>query len=193
MGTADQAIESPDPERRKLLAGATAAAGGLALAGASAPFLASLTPSERAKASGAPVETDIGSLTPGQLRTLEWRGKPVWILRRTPEMLASLKALRGVLIDPDSEVASQQPEYARNPARSVRDELYVSIALCTHLGCIPGYYPEPGSIQSDRPGGSTAPATDRNSISPVASTKARRPPPISLCRPTVSRAIRESS
>lgn len=153
MSTIDHPQSLPDEDRRKLLAGASAAVGGLALAGASVPFVASLWPSERAKASGAPVEVDIATLNPGELKTVEWRGKPVWLLRRTPAMLASLESVRGRLSDPDSTVASQQPEYARNPARSINPELFVTISLCTHLGCIPSYAPEPGSIESGWPGG----------------------------------------
>ena len=153
MSTIDHPQSLPDEERRRLLAGASAAAGGLALAGASVPFVASLWPSERARAQGAPVEVDIATLKPGELKTVEWRGKPVWILRRTPAMLSSLESVRGRLADPDSHVSSQQPEYARNPARSIEPELFVTVSLCTHLGCIPSYAPEPGSIQSDWPGG----------------------------------------
>jgi len=153
MATID-AVQSPaDEERRKLLTGATAAAGGIALAGASLPFLASLAPSERARAQGAPVEADIASLVPGELKTLEWRGKPVWLLRRTPAMLAGLESVRAQLTDPDSQVSSQQPEYARNPTRSINPELFVTVSLCTHLGCIPTYAPEPGSVGSAWPGG----------------------------------------
>jgi len=145
--------DEPDPARRKLLAGATGVVGGAALAGAISPFVASLAPSERAKSAGAPVSFDITPLRRGELHTIEWRGKPVWVLRRTPQMLASLKADENFLSDPDSEVSSQQPEYARNLARAIREDLFVTIALCTHLGCIPRYYPQPGSIQPDWPGG----------------------------------------
>ena len=153
MSTIEHAQFPVDEERRKLLTGATAAAGGLALAGASLPFLASFAPSERAKAQGAPVEVDIVSLAPGELRTLEWRGNPVWLLHRTPAMLSGLESVRGQLVDPDSQVSTQQPGYARNPVRSIRPELLVTVSLCTHLGCIPTYAPEPGSIQGDWPGG----------------------------------------
>lgn len=153
MSAIDQAHYAPCEERRRLLAGATAAVGGLALAGASVPFVASLWPSERAKAAGAPVEVDIASLRPGELKTLEWRGKPVWILRRTPAMLASLEAVRGRLSDPDSQVASQQPAYARNATRSIEPGLFITVSLCTHLGCIPTYAPQPGSIETGWPGG----------------------------------------
>jgi len=145
--------DNPNPARRKLLVQATGAAGGAALAAASFPFFASLAPSERAKSAGAPVELDIAPLAPGQLHTLEWRGKPVWVLRRTPEMLKGLKAAEKLLSDPDSEVSAQQPAYARNRGRSIDEALFVTVALCTHLGCIPSYYPAPGSIQPGWPGG----------------------------------------
>jgi ubiquinol-cytochrome c reductase iron-sulfur subunit len=142
-----------DTRRRKLLQRATTTAGGLALAGTAYPFLASLAPSERARAQGGPVEFDTSALPPGGLATVEWRGKPVWILRRTPDMLARLTPLRAALADADSEVSSQQPGYARNTVRSIEREVFVTIALCTHLGCIPSFRPEPGSLQADWPGG----------------------------------------
>lgn len=142
-----------DVARRRTLVKLTAAAGGLAAAGAAVPFVASLAPSERAKAAGAPVEVDFGALKPGELSTIEWRGKPVWILRRTPDMLKRLSTAERFLIDPRSEVSSQQPEYAKNPTRSIQPETLVTVALCTHLGCIPSYYPEPDSLQPGWPGG----------------------------------------
>ncbi len=142
-----------DAARRRTLVKLTAAAGGLATAGAAVPFIASLGPSERAKAAGAPVEVGIGDLKPGELSTIEWRGKPVWILRRTPDMLKRLSTAERFLIDPRSEVSSQQPEYAKNPTRSIQPETLVTVALCTHLGCIPSYYPEPDSLQPGWPGG----------------------------------------
>jgi ubiquinol-cytochrome c reductase iron-sulfur subunit len=153
MNSNEYAHELPDPARRKLLEQATAAAGGLALAAASVPFVASLLPSERARALGAPVEHDVSRLLAGALATVEWRGKPVWLLRRTTEMIASLESIRGALTDPDSRVASQQPEYARNPGRSIRPELFVTVSLCTHLGCIPSFRPEPSSVEPGWPGG----------------------------------------
>ena len=142
----------PDLERRRLTQ-ATAAVGGLAIAGAAAPFLASLAPSERARAQGAPVEADASSLAPGELATIEWRGKPVWVLRRDENMLKRLASMEYELTDPGSKVSSQQPEYARNPTRSRRPELFVAVGLCTHLGCVPAYLPEPGSLQPGWPGG----------------------------------------
>ncbi len=153
MKSIEHAHEPDDPRRREMLEHTTLAAGGLALAATGIPFVASLLPSERARAQGAPVEADASALGPGELATVEWRGKPVWLLRRTPEMLSGLEAIRGALTDPDSRVASQQPEYARNAGRSVRPDLFVVMSLCTHLGCIPSYRPEPGSLQADWPGG----------------------------------------
>ena len=143
---------TPDLTRRRLTQ-ASAAAGGLAIAGASAPFIASLAPSERARAQGAPVEADVSRIAPTELATFEWRGKPVWILRRTPDMVERLRGVEAELSDPASEVSSQQPKYARNPTRSRRPELFVTVALCTHLGCVPTYRPEPGSLQPGWPGG----------------------------------------
>ena len=122
-------------------------------AGASLPFVASLAPSERARAQGAPIEVDTAMLRTGELKTVEWRGKPVWILARTPAMLSRLESVRSRLTDPDSTVVSRPPEYARNPARAIKPELFVTISLCTHLGCVPTYAPEPGSIEGDWPGG----------------------------------------
>jgi ubiquinol-cytochrome c reductase iron-sulfur subunit len=145
--------DSVDSERRRLLVRSAAAAGGVAIAGASAPFLASLAPSERARSAGAPVEFNVAGVQPGELATAEWRGKPVWILRRTPEMLARLDSVRPRLSDPDSKVETQQPGYARNATRSINPETFVTVSLCTHLGCIPSYYPAPGSVEPDWPGG----------------------------------------
>lgn len=146
-------MTKPDLKRRKLLAWASAAAGGLSLAGASYPFLASLAPSARAHAQGGPVDANLSALGPGELITVEWRSKPVWVLRRTPDMLAGLQSVRGELADPLSSAASQQPAYARNVDRSVQPEIFVAVGLCTHLGCIPSYRPERDSLQPGWPGG----------------------------------------
>ncbi|MCZ4303816.1 ubiquinol-cytochrome c reductase iron-sulfur subunit [Zoogloeaceae bacterium G21618-S1] len=127
--------EKMDSGRRQLLL-ATSVAGGAAAAATAVPFVASLTPSERAKAAGAPVEADVSKLAPGEMMTVEWQGKPVWILRRTEEMLATLKPLDDQLADPASE-KSIQPEYAKNEARSIKPEFLVTIGICTHLGCSP--------------------------------------------------------
>ena len=124
-----------DAERRRmiLVTAATASAGLVAVA---LPFVSSFSPSERAKASGASVEVDISDLPPGGLKTVEWRGKPVWIMRRTPEMLALLPTLDARLVDPASK-RDQQPDYARNAQRSIRPEVFVGVGICTHLGCSP--------------------------------------------------------
>jgi len=147
----------PDLDRRKLLATATATAGGLAIAGASWPFIESMWPSASARARGAPVTVDTKALVPGQLATVAWRGKPVWVLRRTRAMIESLDSDIGLLVDPDSDVASQQPEYARNEWRAIRPEMFVCIGLCTHLGCVPNYFPERASVEKDWPGGFLCP------------------------------------
>jgi len=153
MSDDDALKRAADMPRRDWLARAAGAAGGLALVGAAYPFVASLEPSARARAAGAPVEADISSVGEGRLESIAWRGKPIWILRRTPAMLAALQTDRRLLTDPDSEVSSQQPEYARNATRSIRPEVFVAVGLCTHLGCIPNYFPEPGSVEAGWPGG----------------------------------------
>lgn len=137
---ADDDIVPPDPRRRRLVV-ATSAAGGLAVAATAVPFLASLTPSERAKAVGAPVSADVSTLGPGDLMTVPWRGQPVWILHRTPRMLAGLEKIESDLLDPASE-RPQQPEYCRNQYRSRKPEFLVAVGICTHLGCVPTFRPD---------------------------------------------------
>jgi len=127
--------EKPDKTRRNLVV-ATSVVGGAAAVGAAAPFVASMWPSERARAAGAPVQVDLSRVAPGELAVIEWRGKPVWVLRRTPEMLASLKAAGPRLSDPASK-ASEQPKYAQNEYRSAKPEIMVMEGVCTHLGCSP--------------------------------------------------------
>jgi ubiquinol-cytochrome c reductase iron-sulfur subunit len=144
-----------DADRRQWLI-ATGAAGGVAAAATAVPFVSSLAPSERARSMGAAVEVDISDLAPGATRTVEWRGKPVWIVRRTPEMLAALgKEDTGDLVDPDSK-RDQQPAYARNGTRSLRPDVFVAIGICTHLGCSPTAVPAGSnnpSLPADWPGG----------------------------------------
>ncbi|WP_415033976.1 ubiquinol-cytochrome c reductase iron-sulfur subunit [Azonexus sp.] len=125
-----------DCGRRRLVV-ATAAVGGVGAVGALVPFVSSLLPSERARAAGAPVEADIGKLESGQMMTVEWRGKPVWIINRTQAMLDTLPKLDGQMADPKSEVATQQPTYAANATRSIKPEILVVVGICTHLGCSP--------------------------------------------------------
>ncbi|MBX3678864.1 ubiquinol-cytochrome c reductase iron-sulfur subunit [Cognatazoarcus halotolerans] len=144
-----------DDSRRRLLVATSAVGGGLACA-AAVPFVASLTPSERAKAAGAPVEADISKLQPGEMMTVEWRGKPVWILRRTEEMLAGIKKVDGEVSDPNSD-RPMQPEYAHNEYRSIKPEYLVVVGICTHLGCSPSSKFEPGSVGPDWQGGFLCP------------------------------------
>jgi ubiquinol-cytochrome c reductase iron-sulfur subunit len=127
--------EKVDKTRRNLVV-ATSVAGGVASVGVAAPFVASMWPSDRARAAGAPVEVDLTKIAPGQLEVVEWRGKPVWIIRRTKEMLASLKGSEARLSDPGSK-SSEQPDYAENEHRSKEPELMVMEGVCTHLGCSP--------------------------------------------------------
>jgi ubiquinol-cytochrome c reductase iron-sulfur subunit len=131
-----------DPGRRRFLTLTTTAVGGAGAVVAAWPFLASLAPSERAKALGAPVTVDISKLEPGARLTVAWRGKPVWIVKRTPAMLENLKKVSvDVLRDPASE-EEQQPQYAHNEARAIKPEVLVMIGSCTHLGCSPIFRPD---------------------------------------------------
>lgn len=131
-----------DHRRRRLLQIATTVVGGVGAAYVATPFILSMDPSAKAKAAGAPVDVDISKLRPGQLMTVEWRGKPVWVLRRTESMLEAMKSRDGDLKDPNSDELSQQPSYAKNPTRSINPEYMVMIGICTHLGCAPTYRPE---------------------------------------------------
>lgn len=127
-----------DVEKRKFITIATACAGAAgALSIMAPPFIGSMAPSERAKAAGAPVEVDISKLEPGTFTTVEWRGKPVWVIHRTDEQTAELAKLDGELSDPESEVASQQPNYCKNAGRGIKANISVVVGICTHLGCSP--------------------------------------------------------
>ncbi|MBK1717360.1 ubiquinol-cytochrome c reductase iron-sulfur subunit [Thiocystis violacea] len=140
--------------RRRVLAAATSLVGAVGAAYALVPFVASMNPSARARAAGAPVEADISKLEPGALLRVKWRGKPVWVVRRTPEMLASLSSNDQKLVDPTSTVP-QQPVYCQNPTRSIKPEYLVAVGICTHLGCSPTYRPEvaPDDMGADWKGG----------------------------------------
>lgn len=129
--------EGVDRDKRRFLTLLTTGVGAVGVGFAATPFVLSMTPSARAKAAGAPVEVDISKIEPGQMLTVEWRGKPVWIVRRTKEMLATLPALDSVVADPASKNANQQPSYAVNENRSIKPELLVVVGICTHLGCSP--------------------------------------------------------
>lgn len=140
--------------RRKFLVAVTSVAGGIAGVAIATPFMLSMMPSERAKAAGAPVEVDISKLEPGMLLMVEWRGKVVWVLNRTPEMLETLVKVEGELADPNSE-KQQQPEYAKNRTRSIKPEILVTEGVCTHLGCSPVFRKEiaPADLGPDWLGG----------------------------------------
>jgi ubiquinol-cytochrome c reductase iron-sulfur subunit len=125
--------------RRRFLTAATSVVGGVGVVGVAVPFIGSWNPSARAKAAGAPVEVNVGKIEPGQLIRAEWRGKPVYVVRRTDETLSSLSAHDGQLKDPNSEVP-QQPVYATNEFRSIKPEFLVALGVCTHLGCAPTHH-----------------------------------------------------
>ncbi|NIC40151.1 ubiquinol-cytochrome c reductase iron-sulfur subunit [Aquabacterium sp. A08] len=135
----------------------SAAMGGVGAAAVAVPFVSSFAPSERAKAAGAAVEFDVSKLQPGEKAVVEWRGKPVWVMRRTPEQLAALEKLDAQLADPDSaRQAYPTPEYAKNRHRSIKPEYLVAVGICTHLGCSPGDKFTPGpqpSLPDDWAGG----------------------------------------
>jgi ubiquinol-cytochrome c reductase iron-sulfur subunit len=127
-----------DTSKRGFLIVATGVVGGVAAAATAVPFAGSMFPSERAKAAGAPVEADISKLAPGEMQIVEWRGKPVWIVNRTKEMLDGIKNSDARASDPNS-VVPQQPDYAKNEYRSIKPEIAVLVGVCTHLGCSPQY------------------------------------------------------
>lgn len=138
-------VDSTDIERRQFLTGTAAVLGGLGAGVAAIPFVSTFQPSERAKAIGAPVEANIDQIEPGQRVTYKWRGKPVWIIRRTEEQLAALEQMRDILADPDS-ASSVQPEFAENSWRSLNQEYLVLVGICTHLGCSPSFRPLAGDV-----------------------------------------------
>lgn len=133
-----------DRSKRRFLVVATSVAGGVAAVAVATPFVLSMLPSQRAKAAGAPVEVDIGRVEPGAMVAYEWRGKPVWVVNRTKEMLGLLAKNDDKLADPKSDMP-QQPEYAKNPTRSIKPEYLIAVGICTHLGCSPTYRPEAGA------------------------------------------------
>lgn len=127
--------------RRRFLVGATSVVGGVGVIGAAVPFVASWNPSAKAKAAGAPVKANISKLEPGQRMTVEWRGKPVWILRRTKEMLDNIEKIGDRMRDPES-AEPQQPAYVKGVFRATRPEIAVIVGICTHLGCSPQFVPD---------------------------------------------------
>lgn len=143
-----------DPKRRRMLVRSAAAVGGLGTLALAWPMVGSMLPSARARAAGAPVTVDISKLAKGQIVTIEWRGKPVWVVNRTEEQLQTLQADADRLADPMSE-QPLQPAYATNEARSIKPEYLVVVGVCTHLGCSPTYRPDvaPADLGSDWDGG----------------------------------------
>jgi ubiquinol-cytochrome c reductase iron-sulfur subunit len=152
--SANESSAGVNQNRRRVLIAATSVVGAVGAGFAAVPFIASMNPSAKARAAGAPVEADISKLEPGALLRVKWRGKPIWIVSRTPEMLEALPTLDPELTDPSSD-APQQPEYCKNPTRSIKPEYLVAIGICTHLGCSPTYRPEvaPDDLGPDWKGG----------------------------------------
>ncbi len=136
--------DTVNPGRRRFLTAATSAVGVAGVVGVAVPFVGSWNPSAKAEAAGAPVKFDIGKIEAGQMTVVEWRGKPVYVLRRTEAQIADLERLDGELKDPESEI-SDQPVYAAGRERAIRPEIMVFVGLCTHLGCAPKFRPEVGA------------------------------------------------
>jgi ubiquinol-cytochrome c reductase iron-sulfur subunit len=133
--------EGVDQSKRQFLTTALTVVGAVGTGYLAVPFLSQMQPSVKTMAAGAPVEVDISKMETGQLLRVAWRGKPVWVLNRTPEVLATLKTLEGELRDPQS-LESLQPENSKNSGRSIKPEIFVAVGLCTHLGCSPTFRPE---------------------------------------------------
>jgi ubiquinol-cytochrome c reductase iron-sulfur subunit len=134
--------DDPDPKRRRFLTAATSVVGGAGLVAVAWPFVSFMQPSAQARAAGAPVEISIAKVEPGMLIRQEWRGKPIWVVGRSEQMLKNLSKLDSQLRDPHSTVTSQQPAFAQNEYRSMKPEYLVLIGICTHLGCSPTFRPE---------------------------------------------------
>ena len=141
-----------DLARRCFLQRATATVGGIGLAATAVPFVSYWLPSADTEAEAAPIKVDISALQPKEQLTVSWRGMPIWLIRRTQEMLDTLPKLTSQLRDPDS-LEDQQPAYAKNIYRSIKPEFFIAIGICTHLGCIPNYRPDVGGISPDWLGG----------------------------------------
>jgi ubiquinol-cytochrome c reductase iron-sulfur subunit len=130
-----------DKGRRRVLVAATSVVGAIGAGFVAVPFIASMNPSAKARAAGAPVQADVSKLEPGALMRVKWRGQPIWVVSRTADMLEALPGNDPKLVDPNSEIP-QQPDYCKNPTRSIKPEYFVAIGICTHLGCSPTYRPE---------------------------------------------------
>ncbi|WP_018625335.1 ubiquinol-cytochrome c reductase iron-sulfur subunit [Kangiella aquimarina] len=138
--------------RRNLLIGATSVVGAVGVIGAAVPFVRSWAPSAKAQSAGAPVAYDYTKLEVGQQITVEWRGKPVWVMRRDDKMLQSITKSEGLVADPASE-KPQQPEYCKNEYRSIEPDIFVAVGICTHLGCSPQLFADAGSLEGGWLGG----------------------------------------
>ena len=153
----DAAVDQGMDRERRTWIGITAGVGVVGGVAAAIPFVSTFAPSERARAAGAPVQVDISGLKPGEKLTVEWRGKPVWIVRRTPEQLETLNKVESQLADPNSERTQYPtPDYARNQWRSIKKEVFVGVGICSHLGCSPSDKFTPGpqpSLPDDWVGG----------------------------------------
>ena len=162
-----------DNEKRRFLTKAASVAGAVGAGFLAVPFVTSMQPSAKAEALGAPVEVDIEKLEPGQRVVVLWRGKPVWVVRRTPEVLADLPSLDAVVADPGSE-QSEQPPSAKNESRAIRPEIFVAVGVCTHLGCSPTYRPDiaPADLGADWKGGFFCPCHGSKFDMPDESTRA---------------------
>ncbi|MCQ8118914.1 ubiquinol-cytochrome c reductase iron-sulfur subunit [Methylomonas rosea] len=146
--------EGVDHSKRQFLTSALSVVGAVGAGYLAVPFLSQMQPSAKAMAAGAPVDVDISKMEPGQLIRVAWRGKPVWVLNRTPEVISTLATLDSKLADPVSN-ESLQPENSKNPLRSIKPEIFVAVGLCTHLGCSPTFRPEiaPNDLGPDWKGG----------------------------------------
>ena len=157
----DAAVEKTVDQSRRTWIAITCGAGAVGGAAVAVPFISTFAPSERARAAGAPVQVDISAIQPGEKLTVEWRGKPVWIIRRTPEQLATLSKDEGDLADPKSDrKAYPTPTYAKNQHRSIKPEFFVGVGICSHLGCSPSDKFTPGaqpSLPDNWPGGFLCP------------------------------------
>jgi ubiquinol-cytochrome c reductase iron-sulfur subunit len=152
---ADDTVPEVDESRRKFLIAATAGTGAVGAVLTAVPFLASWKPSESARAAGLPTEIDLSKIEPGQMAVFVWRKQQIYIVKRTPEMVASLAAHDAELKDPNSEEVDQQPEYAKNAQRAIKPDVLVLIGTCTHLGCLPKtrFTPGDATIMANWPGG----------------------------------------
>lgn len=146
--------EGVDQSKRQFLTNAMTVVGAVGTGFIAVPFVSQMSPSVKAQASGAPVEYDVSKLEPGQIITVEWQRKPVWVLRRTPQALATLSQVENELRDPRSD-ESDQPENSKNQSRSIKPEIFVAVGICTHLSCSPTYRPDiaPEDLGSDWKGG----------------------------------------